>query len=99
MKKPKRSVRRMIETLALAFGKHIGDQSIANVMRESPQYPAGLGISAGGQRQSFETDHRVAPPVGKPMIACDDRADFITRGMSARRILYPPRRGYNELIG
>ena len=34
-------------------------------------------MSAGAQSQPFETDHRVAAPIGKPMVARDHRAQFM----------------------
>ena len=56
--------------------------------------PRASRLAPGEQRQSFQTDHRVAAPVGKPMIAGNDR-------VRARGAFFFVRvnGSYNKLIG
>ena len=61
-------------------------------------YPAS-SVAARRERQALETDHRVAAPIGEPMIAGDDGADFIARGMRARRFLRAAGGRDDELVG
>ena len=77
VKKPQRSVRSVIEAVSLAFGEHIGDQSIAHVMGKRPQNPARLVPAAGHQRESFQTDHGVAAPVREPGVPRDNGPNLI----------------------
>src|SRR5437773_1317521 len=60
MKKPQRCISGMIEALGVAFWKHVGNQPFTDVMRKSSQNVTGLYITARGQRQAFEADHRVS---------------------------------------
>ncbi len=53
------------------------------------EYAARFAVAAGQQRQPFQADHRVAAPIGKPVIASDNRvrADgvfFFVRDRRAR---------------
>ena len=56
-------------------------------------------MPAGDERQPFEADHRVAAPVGEPVVAGDDGADLIARGMRARGIFGASDRRDQKLIG
>ena len=55
------------------LGKEVGNQAVANVVREGPKDAARLLVPAGEQRQPLQADHRVAAPVGEPVVAGDDR--------------------------
>src|SRR6516164_1390706 len=67
----------MVETPILTFRKQVWDQSIAHVTGKGPENPARLDGSPGRKGEPFERDHRIPPPIGEPVIASDDRADFI----------------------
>ena len=43
-------------------------------------------MAAGAERQPFEADHRVAAPIGKPVIAGDDGPDFFAGSVGPRGI-------------
>src|SRR5947208_2810469 len=60
--------RRVVQTLLLTFWKHVRYQSVADVVRKRPQDVSCLDVTAGNQGEFLETDHRVAPPIGKPVI-------------------------------
>src|SRR3954471_17359815 len=79
VKEPESGIGRMVKAFILAFRKHVGDEPIANVMREGPQDVSGLGMATGREREPFEADHGVASPVGKPVISGDYRSNLITR--------------------
>ena len=68
-------------------------------MGERSQDVAGFGVAAGGQRQSFEADHGVAAPVGEPVVAGDDGADFVARGLGPGGVLLPAVGRDQELVG
>ena len=99
MEEPQRGVGRVIEAFLLALREHVRDQAVADVVGEGSQDVAGFGLAAGRERQPLEADHRVAAPVGEPVIAGDDRADFVAGGVGARRFLGPSGRRDDELIG
>ena len=98
MKEPEGRVRSVIEAFLLPVRKHVRDQSIADVVRESSQDVARLERAAGDERQTFQADHRVAPPIGEPVIACDHRANFVPGRMSARRFLGATGGSNHELV-
>ena len=54
MEKPQRRVGGVIDAFVFAVGKVIWDQPIADVVGESPQDPARLGVAAGGEGQAFQ---------------------------------------------
>src|SRR5437773_5469906 len=68
MKVPQGGIRRVVQTLLLTFWKHVRYQSVADVVRKRPQDVSCLDVTAGNQGEFLETDHRVAPPIGKPVI-------------------------------
>ena len=98
MKEPERRVGRIVETLLVAFGEQIRNQPVAEMMRKRHQQTARLGDPAGADRQAFEADHRVAAPVGEPVIAGDDASRFPAGGPGARRLGGTGRRLDHELI-
>ena len=99
MKKPERRVGGVIQALVLAFREHVGNQAVANVVGERAQNIAGFDVAAGRQRQPFQTDHRVAAPIGEPVISGNDGANFVAGG--AARAPHPLRpAGVNDkLVG
>ena len=66
-----------------------GDQPVADIIGESAQNVTSFEPTPGRQGQAFEADHRVAAPVGEPMVAGDDCAHFVTaawaRAASSKR--------------
>src|SRR5205823_1153261 len=57
--------------------KHVWNQTVANVVRESAKDPAGFIVAAGGQGQTFQADHSVAAPISEPVVPCDDGAHLV----------------------
>ena len=98
VEEPERRIGGVVEAVALALGKEIRDQAIADVMTEGAKDPRRFEMPAGGERQAFEADHRVAAPVGEPMVARDDGAHFIAGGAGSRGVLDPACGGDDELI-
>ena len=98
VEKPERRVGRVIKPFLLAIGKHVRDQSVADVMREGAQDVSGLEPTAGHEREAFQTDHGVAAPIGEPMITGDDGADFVAGGVGARRFLESAGRRDDKLV-
>jgi len=99
MKEPERGIRGVIKALIFSFGKHVGDESVADVMGKGSKNPAGFGEAAGGEGQAFEADHGVASPIGEPVIAGDDGSDFVARSASPGRVSDAPGWSNDELIG
>ena len=99
VKIPQRGVGRMIEPLLAAFGKQVGNQAVADIMRERAEDPPGFIGAAGGQREAFQADHGVAAPVGEPVVARDDAADLVALRPGARRVLDAAGRRDEEMIG
>ena len=60
---------------------------------------AGLAVAARHERQPLEADHRVAAPVGEPVIAGDDGADLLARRTRPRRFVGASGRRDDELVG
>src|SRR3954464_11980404 len=87
MEEPEGCVRRVVQALLLALREHVRDESIANVMGEGAKDPARLPIPAGRECQAFETDHRVAAPVGEPVITGDHASDLVAGGACAGGVL------------
>ncbi len=98
MEKPKARVSRVIEPFVLAFGKHIRNQPALHVLCEGAQNPCGFLIAFRRQRQAFQADHRVAAPIGEPVIARDHAAQFVAGRARARRIFDATRGHDDELI-
>ena len=67
-------------------------------MRESAQNVARLEPASGDQAETFEADHRVASPVGEPMVSRDDGAHFITGSMRAGSFFKSARRRDHKLV-
>ena len=96
---PQRGIRRVIHARLLAFGEQVGNQPVAHVLGEGAQDIPGFDVAAGGQRQAFQRDHRVAAPVGEPMVAGDHRADFVARRIRPRRVGNARGGRDDELVG
>src|SRR5690348_3735343 len=77
VKEPEAGIGGMIEPFVLAFGKEIGDEAVADGVSKGAQDPAGFSITASDQGESFEADHGIPAPVGKPMIPCNHGTNFI----------------------
>ena len=88
VKEPQRGVSCVVQAFALSLGKHVRDEPVADVKGKRPEDVTRLGMPAREERQSFEADHRVAAPVGEPVIAGDDRARFASaaRARAPRRL-------------
>ena len=99
MEEPQRRICRVVQTFTRAVGKHVGDQPVAHVMAERAEDVTSLTIATGRQRQPLEADHRVAAPVGEPVIPGNHRADVLAGGLRARRLLGASCRSDHELIG
>ena len=98
VEEPERRVGGVIQPFARAVGKHVRDEAVPHVVRERAEDVLGLAVPVRGQRQPFEADHRVAAPVGEPVIAGDHRAHFFARGPGARRFFGASGRRDDELI-
>ena len=98
MEEPERRVRGVIKTFLLPVGKHVWNQTVADVMREGAQDVSGFERAAGRECQSFEADHRVAPPISEPVVAGDDGANFVARRVRPRRFLETARRRDDILV-
>ena len=99
VEEPQRRVGRVVQPLLRAFREHVRNQAVAHVMAERAQDVSRLALTAGAECQPFEADHRVAAPVGEPVIAGDDRAHLVAGRAGARRLLDSAGRRDDELIG
>src|SRR6266852_1175905 len=88
----------MIFPFLCAIGKHVWNQAIAHVMRESAQDVAGLEPASRNQGETFEADHCVASPIGEPMVSRDNRAHFVAGSMSAGGFFKSTRRRDHKLV-
>src|SRR5262245_39616209 len=89
----------MIETFTTAFGKKIRYEPLANRIGKIAQDPAGLQEAMGRQSETFQADHGVAAPIGKPVIASDYRAHVVARGIGPGRVRHSSGGCHDELIG
>src|SRR5207237_5285444 len=99
VKEPKRRVGGVVSAFLGAVRKHVWNQTISDIMRERAQDVAGLEQSSRDQGQAFQANHRVASPIGEPMISGDDGPDFVAGGMRAGGFFEPPRGCDNKLVG
>src|SRR5438046_1574088 len=99
MEKPEGCVRGMVKPFVAAFRKHVRDQTILYIVSEGANDPSGFVIATRRQGQAFKADHRVATPIGEPMVARDDRADLVAGSTGARGVSDTPGRRDDELIG
>ena len=99
VEEPERGVRRVVEPLLGPFREHVRNQAVAHVVPERAQDVARLALAARAERQPFEADHRVAAPVGEPVVAGDDGAHFVAGRAGARRFLDATCRRDDELVG
>src|SRR4051812_3194426 len=67
-------------------------------MRECTQYVARFEVAPADQRQSFKTDHRVAAPVGEPVVARNHGSYFVTGCVRPGGIANPRLWSNDELI-
>ena len=87
MKEPHRRIRGVIQPFARAVREHVRDQPVAHVERECAQDVGRLPDPPGRERQPLEADHRVAAPVGEPVIAGNHRPHVFAGGTRPRRFL------------
>ena len=99
VEEPEGGVGGVVEPLGPPVGEEVGDQAVADVVGEGAEDVAGLVVPPGRQGQPFEADHGVAAPVGEPVVAGDDGADLLARGMRPSRVHDAPDRGDQELVG
>ena len=99
VEEPERRVGGVVEALTASFREHVRDQPVAYVMGEGAQDPPRLDRPPGRERQPFERDHRVAAPIGEPVIAGNDGADFIAFCARPRDIGDAPHRGDEKIVG
>src|SRR5712692_8958325 len=98
MKEPQRCIGSVVEPFPASLRKKIWNQAVAYRVSKIAQDPARLQRAIGHKRQSFETDHCVSPPIGKPMITGHYGAHFIAQRIGASGIDQATRRNRNELI-
>ena len=67
-------------------------------MSEGAQNPSSLGETARCERQAFEADHRVAAPIGEPVVAGDNRSNLVSCRGRANLILATSCRLNYELV-
>ena len=96
---PEAGVGGVVEALAGAFREHVGDQAVPHVVGEGAEDVARLLVAARQEGQALEVDHRVAAPVGEPVIAGDDRARLVPGGADQGRVGHAPGRRHHELVG
>ena len=53
VKEPQRGVRGVVQALTLAFGKHVGNEPVADVEGKCPEDVARLGVAAGEQASAL----------------------------------------------
>ena len=82
----------------LAVGKHVGEEPVAHVAGKRPQDETRFPLAAGGQREPFEADHRVASPVGEPVITRDDGSCLGAKRRCPGLVLGPLGRRHDKLI-
>ena len=54
-------------------GETVGELTLVHVFRKGQKNISGFGKASRRQRQPFQRDHRIAPPIAKPRIPRDDR--------------------------
>ena len=99
VKEPKRRVCRVIFPFLCAIGKHVWDQTVADIIRECAQDVACFEPTSRDQRQTFQADHRVASPICEPVIPGDDGAHFVAGGVRAGRLLEAACGRNDKLVG
>ena len=69
-----------------------------NVLPKTAKDKFRLAIAPSGKREALERDHRIAAPIGEPVVAGDDGANFLTDGLCANCICDATHRHYQELV-
>src|SRR5215211_6200258 len=87
MEKPQGRISRVVQPCVFAFGKHVWNEPVANVVAERAKNVPRLQISARSDGQPFKAYHRIAAPIREPVITGYDRANFITGGARAHGVL------------
>ena len=99
VEEPQRRVGGVVDAGVLALGKEVRDQAVAHVVAERAQDVPGLQMTAGRECEALERDHRVAAPVGEPVVPRDDRAHLVAGGVRACGVGDASRRRDHELVG
>ena len=99
VEEPQRRIGRVVQPFLPPFRKHVGNQTVSNVVGERAQDESRFDLAAGHERQPFKADHGVTAPVGEPVVAGDNRAHFVAERVRARRFLGAAGRRDDELIG
>jgi hypothetical protein len=99
VEEPQRGIGGVVERLFVSFREQIRDQAVADVLRERAEQVARLEMSARREREPLEADHRVAPPVGEPVIAGDHAARLVAGGPGSRGVLDAADWCDDELVG
>src|SRR5581483_6554268 len=73
-KEPERCVGCVVLRSLAAIGKAIGQHSLAHALDEGEKNLSRILEATSRQTEAGKRDHRVASPVGEPVIAGDDRA-------------------------
>ena len=99
MEEPERRIGRMIEPIRFSFGEHVRDEPVPNVVRKGTEDVARSHLPPGGHRETFQADHGVTAPIGKPVVAGDDTTNLVAVGARPGSIFAPANRGENKLVG
>ena len=99
VEEPKCRVGRVIQALRLALREQIRNQSVTHVMGEGAEDSSRHLVPARAEAQAFEADHRVAPPVGEPVVAGDDGAGLLAGRPGASGVFQAAGRRDQELVG
>ncbi len=98
MEEPQRRVGRVVQAVAVALGKQVRHEAIANAARERAQNAFRFRGASRQQREPFEADHRVSAPIREPVVTGDHRALFVAASAHARRLGRAADRRHDELI-
>src|SRR5207244_8152101 len=81
VKEPECRVCSVIEALLCAIGKHVRDQTVANVISECAKNVTRFEPATGCQGHALEADHGVVPPIGEQVITADNGPHLIYTDM------------------
>src|SRR5262249_35617617 len=98
MEIPQRGIGCVVSAFVLALWEHVGDQAIFDVVREGAKNITGFEMASRREAEPLEADHGVASPIREPVIARNDCADIITRGVRPGGVSYPCAWRDDELI-
>ncbi len=99
VEEPEGGVGGVVEAEIVALREHVRNEPVMDIASERSKDKTGLREATGGQGQPFEADHRVAPPIGEPVIAGDDRPHLVAGGPGPGRVFDAARRLNDERVG